>query len=154
LVMEDRSIPGCVKVDGLSDDNVVDFSVIKAAFCDLIDQKQGAIAAFDAQAQAAAACTAIDWAGLALGAPAPAPRPSAASVALHASKQPSEPSADSDAREEVSNQFVCFEREFLLDIQEALQYLDIDIGDLEQLASFDIQRLAAKFGRNFDLVKE
>jgi len=56
--------------------------------------------------------------------------------------------------QEVLNHFEGFEADFLLDIQTTLTEMGVDIRTLEQVATFDIQKLFSKFGTRFDLVKQ
>ena len=158
-VMDDVGTPCCKKAEEFSEEGVVDLAVIKTAFRDMIDQKRRAGAELNLGENN------LDRAIRQLQLPRmphrQAIKDSAAPVSAidvllaPASDQLSEPPVtDSDAREEVLNHFVGFDSEFLLDIQGALESLGIDVDDLEQVASFDVQTLASRFGKNFDLVRE
>eukprot|EP00930_Biecheleria_cincta_P074284 TRINITY_DN6148_c0_g3_i1.p1 TRINITY_DN6148_c0_g3~~TRINITY_DN6148_c0_g3_i1.p1 ORF type:complete len:2010 (+),score=360.50 TRINITY_DN6148_c0_g3_i1:98-6127(+) len=56
--------------------------------------------------------------------------------------------------EEVTDHFGSFDPGFLQSIQDELENLGVDVKNLGQVASFDIQQLRQKFPHNFDLVKE
>lgn len=144
-------------------DNEIDFSVIEAAFHELMDQKQSSAVDLHGvdsrhdevmrpfpQIPRTQHCTVE---------PTTAPVARNTQIAPQASEQVLVPhelvyADNQDADEEVLNHFVDFDKNFLLDILGTLEGFGVDVGNLEQVASFDIQKLCAKFGRNFDLVKE
>ena len=144
---------------GVTDDNVIHVSVIEAAFHEMIDQKESLTMEPPGLDQV---MRKLDQLKMTQNMVEP-PTASVSSVAQFSDAVPQalgqilEPETLACADildEEVLNHFVKFDTDFLLSIQQALEGLGVDVNNLEHVANFDIQKLLAKFGKNFDLVKE
>jgi rubrerythrin len=140
------------------EDDVVNFSVIEAAWHELISQKQRSASdshSSDRLRDQILRTLMQDQQALDCAIAPACTRAANLDTHLPTSVQEQEPLDAGDyTDEEVLNHFAGFDRNFLSDIQGALEEMGVDVGDMEKIAIFDIQKLFSKFGSQFGLVKQ